>query len=268
MKVAALICARGGSKRIPRKNVQMCAGKKLVEWVLKASFDAKCVERIFVSTDDDEIAECGMKYEATILKRPWQFATDQASNGSTVLQAIHALYQIYKADYVVLVYATSPMIEGWHIDEAYQLLLSKGDAADTVSTVHKFNKTSALNNFFVMNDDHFMFNFWGTHGVLPFINLNLFPVYYQNGAMGIMKITPDFFDGMAELKNDTDAHLIDLDYAACHARREAKNMAENRVKTIGYIVDEVVGWDINYPTDLIVADALLKNREEKRNAGK
>lgn len=264
MKVAALICARGGSKRIPRKNVQPCAGKRLIEWVLLAAAGANCMNKVFVSTEDAEIAELGEDYGATILKRPWQFALDTASNGATVLHALYMLYQVYPADYVVLLYPTSPLIESRHIDEAYELLLSKGDMADSVTSVHRRNKTSSLNNIYVKIKDEFLFNIWGTHGIPPYFNFNLFDVYESNGAMGILRITPDLFDGIPEIMEDVDAHILDLQFAACFAKREARNLANNQIKTIGYVIDESIGWDINYPADLVVAEALLNYREKRK----
>jgi CMP-N,N'-diacetyllegionaminic acid synthase len=265
MTVAALICARGGSKRIYRKNVQLAGGKKLIEWPLIAANESRIVTDIFVSTDDAEIADVGHDYGAIVLKRPWQFATDSASNGSMVLHALREVYRICEADYVVMMYPTSPMIEARHIDEAYYMLRSKGDAADSITTIHKLNKTSMLNNLFTLNPDSFMFNFWGIHGQPAYLNNDLFPVYYQNGAMGIIKIGAELFDGMLEIYDDTDAHMIDLQYAAVYAKREARNMANNQIKLLGYIVDESVAWDINYPSDLIVADALLSYREHMKD---
>jgi CMP-N,N'-diacetyllegionaminic acid synthase len=268
MNVAALICARGGSKRIPRKNVQMCAGKKLIEWVLLAARKAECVDEVFVSTDDDEIAAIGRNYQATILRRPWQFATDMAANGSTILHTWSELQKIYKADYVVMLYPTSPLVEGKHIDEAFQLLLSKGAAADLVTSVHRMNKTSQLNNVYVKNADEVLLNIWGFHGAPPMIVSNLFDVYVENGALSIFQMDQELLENLPVIQQDSDPYLVNLEYANIMAKRDAKNMMYNLIKKIGYVIDENTATDINYPEDLIVAEALLKNREEKNHAGK
>jgi CMP-N-acetylneuraminic acid synthetase len=232
--------------------------------VLLAGAGANCTEKVFVSTDDAEIAETGLDYGATIIDRPWQLATDTASNGAVVLHALHEIYRTVKAEYVVMLYPTSPLIESRHIDEAYTQLLAMGEMADTISTVHRRNKTSSLNNLYVKIKDDFLFNLWGTHGIPPYFNFNLFDVYETNGAMGIIRVTPDLFDGMPEIREGIDPHVLDLQYAACWARREAKNLANNQIRTLGYVIEESIGWDINYPADLVVAEALLNYRESRR----
>ena len=62
----AVIPARGGSKRIPRKNIKLFAGKPMIAWSIKAAFDSKCFDHVIVSTDDEEIANIARSHQADV----------------------------------------------------------------------------------------------------------------------------------------------------------------------------------------------------------
>jgi hypothetical protein len=222
------------------------------------------VDSVFVSTDDEEIANIGRDYGTYIINRPWQFATDTAANGAMVLDAIHTIWKTFKPEYVVMLYPTSPMIEGRHIDEAYKLLLSKGDAGDSICTMFKLNKTTDLGHFYIKTVDDQLVSMWGEHGAPPAIGFGLFPVYETTGAMVIWKITEDMFEGLPVITEESDEHQTNLDYANRCVRRDAKNLSNNVIKTIGYEIPEYVGWDINYPMDLVIAEAMLNYREHMK----
>lgn len=72
----AVIPARGGSKRLPRKNVLDLAGKPLIAWTIEAAKNSKHIDHFVVSTDDPEIAEVSKKYGAKVLTRPVELATE------------------------------------------------------------------------------------------------------------------------------------------------------------------------------------------------
>lgn len=103
----ALIPARGGSKGIPRKNVRNLAGKPLIAWTIEAALDASRLERVVVSTDDDEIAAVARDWGADVpFMRPAELATDEATGFSPVL---HALEQLPGHDDLILLQPTSPL---------------------------------------------------------------------------------------------------------------------------------------------------------------
>jgi CMP-N-acetylneuraminic acid synthetase len=100
-----VIPARGGSKTIPRKNIKMIAGKPLIAWSIESARQSRLLDRVIVSTEDEEIAAVSREYGAEVLKRPVELATDEASTLS-VLQ--HVLDNV-DAENVVLLQPTSPV---------------------------------------------------------------------------------------------------------------------------------------------------------------
>ncbi|MBN2788507.1 MAG: acylneuraminate cytidylyltransferase family protein [Paludibacteraceae bacterium] len=119
----AVIPARGGSKRLPRKNVLDLAGKPLIAWTIEAAKQSKYIDHFVVSTDDQEITDVSKKFGAEVLTRPGELATDAASSVDVVLHAVNAQHKQY--DYVILLQPTSPLRTSQHIDEAIELLFEK-----------------------------------------------------------------------------------------------------------------------------------------------
>jgi CMP-N,N'-diacetyllegionaminic acid synthase len=77
--IAALIPARGGSKGIPRKNIKQFCGKPLIAYTIEEGKRSKYVDRIFVSTEDEEIAKVSKAYNAEVIKRPVEYAQDNSN---------------------------------------------------------------------------------------------------------------------------------------------------------------------------------------------
>ena len=125
-----IIPARGGSKRLPRKNVLDLCGKPLIAYSIEAALKSKYIDKLIVSSDDDEILEISKKYGANIIKRPPELGTDTTTTFDTIKHVVDNL-DIY--DYVILLQATSPLRNQIHIDESIQLLeLKKADAIVSV----------------------------------------------------------------------------------------------------------------------------------------
>ncbi len=106
----AVIPARGGSKRLPGKNIRLLAGLPLIAWTIRTAIAAKVFHRVVVSTDDAEIAEIAIKYGASVpWLRPGALSTDKAASIDVVLHALsqceseHATYGS-----VMLLQPTSP----------------------------------------------------------------------------------------------------------------------------------------------------------------
>ena len=125
MTVLCIIPARGGSKGIPRKNLTPIAGKPLIGWSIEAALTAKSVNRVIVSTDDDEIAAVACRFGAEIIHRPPELSNDTASSESALLHVLESLSQReqYEPDLVVFLQATSPYRTAEDIDGAVNLLL-------------------------------------------------------------------------------------------------------------------------------------------------
>lgn len=122
--VLGLITARGGSKGLPRKNVLLAGGKPLIAWTVGAAISADCVERVVLSSDDDEIMAAAKDAGCEVpFRRPTWLASDTANSIDVVL---HAVDQVPGFDYVVLLQPTSPLRTAEDIDAAFELMLKKG----------------------------------------------------------------------------------------------------------------------------------------------
>ena len=136
-EVLALIPARGGSKSIPRKNIQPLAGHPLIAYSIAAGLAAETITRVVVSTDDEEIAAIARAYGAeTPFLRPAEHAQDQTTDLPVFIHALQwlAKHEDYRPQIVVQLRPTSPFRRVWHIDQAICRLLEHPEA-DSVRTV-------------------------------------------------------------------------------------------------------------------------------------
>ncbi|MDZ7817712.1 MAG: acylneuraminate cytidylyltransferase family protein [Aliarcobacter sp.] len=126
----AIIPARGGSKRLPRKNVLDLCGKPLIAYSIEAGLKSKYINKLIVTSDDEEILSISKRYGADIIVRPEELASDTA----TTFDAIkHTIDNVEKFDYIVLLQPTSPLRSEKHLDEAIELLQQKN--ADAIVSV-------------------------------------------------------------------------------------------------------------------------------------
>jgi len=126
----AIIPARGGSKRLPCKNILGLNGKPLIAYSIESGLNSKYIDKVVVSSDDDEILTISKRYGAVTINRPNELASDTA----TTFDAIkHTVDNCEKYDYIVLLQPTSPLRDEKHIDKAIELLeLKKSDAVVSV----------------------------------------------------------------------------------------------------------------------------------------
>jgi pseudaminic acid cytidylyltransferase len=108
-----VIPARGGSKRIPRKNIRLFAGKPMLAWSIQAAQQAGCFDHILVSTDDPEIARLAQQLGAAVpFMRPANLADDYAGTTDVVVHAIEYLNHAgYPSSAVCCLYATAPFVQ-------------------------------------------------------------------------------------------------------------------------------------------------------------
>lgn len=125
--ILGLIPARGGSKGFPRKNIGQLLGKPLIAWVIEGALASKYLDRLIVSTDDDEIVEISKKYGAEVpFMRPKELATDEAIRIDVVSHTINWIQKNNKFyDLLMLLQPTSPLRTSEDIDRAIELLFSK-----------------------------------------------------------------------------------------------------------------------------------------------
>ena len=132
MDVLAIITARGGSKRLPGKNIKELCGKPLIAWTIEA---AKNCARVVVTTDSDEIGEVSVKYGAEVIWRPDHLATDDAKSIDVVLDAIDTVGWEGRT---MLLQPTSPLRTSVDIDNVWWLLEMTG--AENVISIDDTNK--------------------------------------------------------------------------------------------------------------------------------
>lgn len=156
-KVLAIITARGGSKRLPNKNIKIFLGKPLIAWTIKHAVASRYIDKVIVSTDSKKIASISKRYGADVpFLRSKELATDNASSISVVLHAVEWLKNKgEKYDLLLLLQPTSPLRKTEDVNKAIELLfLKKAQAVISVCEVdhhpywsNKLPKNGCMNNF-------------------------------------------------------------------------------------------------------------------------
>ena len=136
MTVVALIPARGGSKRLPGKNMADCAGRPLLEWAARSALEARRIDHALLSTDDGAMAEAGRRFGLSVpFLRPAEIAADDTPMLPVMQHALGwAQEQFGKIEALVLLQPTSPLRTATHVDEAVERFLAS-DAESLVSVV-------------------------------------------------------------------------------------------------------------------------------------
>ncbi|MBV2127865.1 pseudaminic acid cytidylyltransferase [Arsukibacterium indicum] len=139
MKVA-IIPARGGSKRIPRKNIKLFCGQPMLAYPIQTALKSGCFDRIIVSTDDDEIAEIARQYGAEVpATRPAELADDHTGTSAVVRYELSQLLQQgAKISYCCCIYATTPLLSAVMLQQAWQQL-SREPALNYVFSAARFS---------------------------------------------------------------------------------------------------------------------------------
>ena len=145
-KVLVVIPARGGSKRLPRKNIKPLHGKPVIGWTIEAACRAKLDARIMVTSDDEEILDYAERFldQGVIAhRRPDELATDTASSIDVVIEAIEADRRAGgQSSTIVLLQPTSPLRTESDIRQALTLFRNSGES-DTVVSVCEVDHPTA-----------------------------------------------------------------------------------------------------------------------------
>ncbi len=184
-KTLGIIPARGGSKGLPRKNVRPLGGIPLIAHTVLAAKKSR-IERVVVSTDDEEIAAIAEEWGAEVpFIRPPQYSSDDATSLSVLLHALHFMEQQegYEVDHVIFLQPTSPFRMFHHINEALEKHLYSGkNSMISVTDVQELHP-------------YFMFKLDSTGALVPLFQLenrplrrqDLPPFYRINGAIYISR---------------------------------------------------------------------------------
>lgn len=131
MKKLAIITARGGSKRIPRKNIRNFLGKPIIAYSIETALNSKIFDEVMVSTDDDEIAEIAKKYGAKIpFKRSAETSNDTATTTDVIIEVLNEYKKLgFDFDYTCCIYPTAPFIQPEILKTAFDTMIKDGTSA-------------------------------------------------------------------------------------------------------------------------------------------
>jgi len=133
-KILAVVTARGGSKRLPNKNILDLGGKPLISWTIAEALKSNYIDELIVSTDSKTIAEVAEEYGANVpFMRPKELSDDAATSVSVLKHAIEALNREF--DYIMLLQPTSPLRRVADIDTSIQMLSNETKAVVSVTNV-------------------------------------------------------------------------------------------------------------------------------------
>lgn len=232
MKILCLILARGGSVRVPTKNIKKLGRYPLIYYTIHAAKKSKYINRIIVSTDDEEIARIAKKYGAEV---PFYRPKEISKTDSTELAAFeHALgwlkeHEGYVPDLIVKLFPTAPFRKTESIDKAIELMLANPQA-DSVRSVtlcseHPYKmwiiEGGRLRSFIPPNQKPREAHTFA-YQVLP-------KVHIQNAAIDVTKPS-----NIWEKKSVTGTEIIP------------------------FVMDEIESIDINTPLDFLFAETILK----------
>lgn len=197
----AVITARGGSKRLPRKNILSLGGRPLISWSITAGLSSLYIDKLIVSSDDNEILDISKKYNCDTIKRPKHLASDSATSFDVIK---HTVENTKKYDYIVLLQPTSPLRTSKHIDEAIKLLISK--KADAVISVCEMDHSPLWSN--TLSKDLSMDGFLRDE-VLNKRSQDLEKYFRINGAIYICKTDKLLEEKTFFIKNNIFAYKMD-----------------------------------------------------------
>lgn len=139
MSKIAIITARGGSKRIPKKNIKPFLGKPIIAYSIEAALKSELFEEVMVSTDDNEIASIAKEYGASVpFLRSDSAADDNATTADALLDVFEAYNKLNRVfDYACCLYPTAPFVTATKLKDAYNELVAQN--FDSVFPVMKFS---------------------------------------------------------------------------------------------------------------------------------
>lgn len=225
-KVLAIIPARGGSKGIPKKNIKPICGKPMITYTIEAAKECSYIDKVIVSTDNEEIADVSMHAGAIVpFLRPDELATDEAKTIDVVMHAIE-FYERKdeRYDIIILLQPTSPLRTGEDITKAVEYfmrkeqksLLSVSEVSDHPILIRQFNDNNELDK--MIDED-------------STVRRQDMKKYYRvNGAI--------YINSMSELNPKTSFN---------------DNL-------MGYVLKKEHGLDVDEPEDIVLAEYYLSQK--------
>ena len=203
MKVLGIIPARGGSKRVPGKNIRLLAGKPLIAYTIEAVLHSTRIERLIVSTDDSKIAEVARKWKAEVpFLRPAYLAEDDTPDQPVFLHTLEWLKENddYVPEIVVNLRPTTPFKTPQIIDKVVQRIMDTD--ADIVRTMTLVEGVHHPYWMYRLSEDGRAEPFSGDIKLSKYYQRQLLPpVYRINGVVDAMKTQVIYEDNILDNQN-------------------------------------------------------------------
>ena len=213
----AIIPARGGSKRLPRKNILNLCGKPLISWSIEAGLKSKYIDKVVVSSDDTEILNISNELKVQVIKRPDELASDTSTSFDAVK---HAIDNLESYEYILLLQPTSPLRNENHIDKAIEILEEKN--ADAVISVCEMNHNPLWSNTL---DDSLSMEGFISNNLLNNRSQDLKKYYRLNGAIYLCKTDKLLKEKSFFLKKNIFAYVMNSNNSIDIDRKEDFELA-------------------------------------------
>lgn len=231
MASLAIITARGGSKRIPKKNIKEFCGKPIMAYSIEAALKSELFDEVMVSTDSEEIAEIARKYGAKVPFMRSEKTSNDYADTTDVLVEVLDKYKELGLEYneFCCIYPTAPFVTAQKLKDSYNMLLDKN-----------------VNN------------------VIPMVPFSFPP---QRGMVKeggyIVPAYPEFINCRSQDLEEIYHDCGQFYWCKTKAFRDDSNFLSN--KTVPYIVPETEVQDIDNESDWILAEIKYKYMKEKLN---
>lgn len=218
----AIITARGGSKRIPRKNIKEFMGKPMIAYAIDAALNSGIFEEVMVSTDDFEIAEISKKYGAQVpFMRSEKTSNDFAVTKDVILEVVDEYKKRGKEfDSICCIYPCVPFLTGEILKDAYAKF--KKSSADRLTPVVRFS--FPIQRAFKVNKEGFLeyrepeHEFTRSQDLEPmFHDVGMF-YFYKYGKITSNQILPYELDEqiVQDIDNESDWQMAEMKYKVLH----------------------------------------------------
>jgi CMP-N-acetylneuraminic acid synthetase len=234
MKILGIITARGGSKRIPGKNIRNFLGKPLLCWSVEAGKESGSLDSFILSTDDESIAKVGRDYGIEVpFMRPKELALDQTPTLPVIVQAVNWLKDNrgFVADWVILLEPSSPGRQPFHIREVRKIIEEKENIDSLIGICELAPPYSPVKALKLLDDKTVVRHDGVKIKDLIHHNQDIPHFYYINSAIYAFNIN-NLFSKEPSLWGD---------------------------RVYGYIMDEKFAMDIDDETDWQMAEYKMKH---------
>lgn len=223
-----IILARGGSKGVPGKNIKLLNNKPLIQYPIESALKTKNINRVYVSTDSEEISNIAKNCGAFIIKRPKELALD---NSLDIEALRHAVEYLGDTSDIVQLRATTPVLDPLKLDQAIEFFLDNKNDCTSLRSAHEFSES--VYKFFKKEGNYWSGFFPDLKGEYYNLPRQSFPKsYLPNGYIDIVR--PKIF-----MKDNTlhgnkilsfiTPYVIEIDTQEDFARLESLLLYENKI---------------------------------------